>query len=183
MRELRAMGETVVDAADEMDALLDGLMVLARSDHGVSAHGVARPRQRGAAPPPAASRSSDVRVRLDLQPAGVHGERRLLERLATNLIENGVKYNAPGGFVRVRTRASEHGAVLDVENSGPLVDPRVAARLTEPFERGGRVGRGGSGLGLSIVRSVAEAHGGRLSLSPARRGRAGRARGPAGRLR
>ena len=107
-----------------------------------------------------------MRVRLELQPAGVRGERRLLERLATNLIENGVRYNAPGGFVAVRTRASEDGAVLDVDNCGPVIDPKLAARLTEPFERGGRTGRSGSGLGLSIVRSVAEAHGGRMSLTP-----------------
>jgi len=111
-------------------------------------------------------RSSDVRVRLDLQSAGVRGERRLLERLATNLIENGVRYNDPGGYVSVRTHSSEDGSVLDVENSGPVVDPAVAARLTDPFERGGRTGRSGSGLGLSIVRSVAEAHGGRMSLAP-----------------
>jgi signal transduction histidine kinase len=51
-------------------------------------------------------------------------------------------------------------------NSGPRVDPDVAARLIEPFERGGRTGTRGAGLGLSIVRSVAEAHGGRLALSP-----------------
>ena len=165
IHELRAMGETVVHAADELDALLEGLMVLARSDHGMAA---LEPLDLASVAGAAARRVSaqDVRVRLDLQPAGITGERRLLERLATNLIENGVKYNAPGGFVRVRTHASEHGAVLDVENSGPPVDPRVAARLSEPFERGGRVGRGGSGLGLSIVRSVAEAHGGRLSLNP-----------------
>jgi signal transduction histidine kinase len=168
--ELRAMGETVVGAADELDALLDGLMVLARSDHGMSA--ALEPLDLAAVAGAAARRvgCTDVRVRLDLEPAGVRGERRLLERLATNLIENGVKYNAPGGFVRVRTHASADGAVLDVENSGPLVDPRIAARLTEPFERGGRVGRGGSGLGLSIVRSVAEAHGGRMSLAARREG-------------
>jgi signal transduction histidine kinase len=163
--ELRAMGETVIHAADEMDALLDGLLMLARSNHGMNA---LEPLDLATVATAAARRvrTSEVRVRLDLQPVGVRGERRLLERLATNLIENGVKYNVPGGFVRVRTHPTAQGAVLDVENSGPLVDAHVATRLTEPFERGGRGGRGGSGLGLSIVRSVAEAHGGRLSLDP-----------------
>jgi hypothetical protein len=164
VRDLRAMGEEVLGAADQMDGLLDGLMVLAMSE---------RPRREpvdlAAAVGAAASgvRSDDVRVRLDLAPAAVRGERRLLERLAANLIENGVRYNAPGGFVAVRTRAHDGGAVLDVVNSGPAVDPDVAARLTEPFERGGRArDGGGAGLGLSIVRSVAEAHGGRLTLTP-----------------
>lgn len=168
--ELRAMGQTVVGAADEMDALLEGLMVLARSGRELpnreyvdlaAAVGAAARRVRGGA----------VRVRLDLAPAAVSGERRLLERLAGNLIENGVRYNAPGGFVAVSTsRAEDGGAVLDVVNSGPVIDPAMAARLVEPFERGGRTGRGGAGLGLSIVRSVAEAHGGRLRLTPREEG-------------
>jgi signal transduction histidine kinase len=167
-RELRAMGEEVLVAADQMDGLLDGLMELALSE---------RPRREpldlasavGAAA--RTVRSDDVRVRLDLGPAAVRGERRMLERLAANLIENGVRYNAPGGYVAVSTRAHDGGAVLDVVNSGPRVDPLVAARLTEPFERGGRARDGeGAGLGLSIVRSVAEAHGGRLTLTPRREG-------------
>jgi len=164
-RELRRMGEEVVIAADQMDGLLDGLMVLALSE---------RPKREPldlASAVGAAARtvfSDDVRVRLDLGPASVRGERRMLERLAANLIENGVRYNAPGGYVAVSTRAHENGgAVLDVVNSGPHVDPQVAERLTEPFERGGRAhDGGGAGLGLSIVRSVAEAHGGRLTLTP-----------------
>jgi signal transduction histidine kinase len=167
-RELRAMGEEVLGAADQMDGLLDGLMVLAMSE---------RPRREPvdlAAAVGAAARgvrADDVRVRLDLSPAAVRGERRLLERLAANLIENGVRYNAPGGYVAVRTRTEPGAAILDVVNSGPAVDPAVAARLTEPFERGGRArDGGGAGLGLSIVRSVAEAHGGRLTLTPRREG-------------
>jgi signal transduction histidine kinase len=167
--ELRRMGEEVVIAADQMDGLLDGLMVLALSE---------RPKREPldlATAVGAAARtvfSDDVRVRLDLGPAAVRGERRMLERLAANLIENGVRYNAPGGYVAVSTRANDGGgAVLDVVNSGPQVDPAVAERLTEPFERGGRAhDGGGAGLGLSIVRSVAEAHGGRLTLTPRREG-------------
>jgi len=163
--ELRAMGRQVIGAADEMDALLDGLMVLARSGRElpnrdyVDLAAAVRDAARRVRP-------SGVRVRLELEPAGVSGERQLLERLAGNLIENGVRYNAPGGFVAVRTASVDGGAVLDVINSGPVIDPAVAARLVEPFERGGRTGRGGAGLGLSIVRSVAEAHGGRLALTP-----------------
>ncbi len=169
VHDLRAMGHAVIGAADEMDALLDGLMVLARSGHGLPG---SEPLDLAAVAGAAAQRvrSSGVRLRLDLAPAAVHGERRLLERLAGNLIENGVRYNAPGGYVAVTTRSDSGGAVLDVINSGPVVDPVVASRLTEPFERGGRTGTRGSGLGLSIVRAVAEAHGGRLSLMPRREG-------------
>ena len=165
VHELRAMGHVVLGAADEMDELLDGLMVLARSGHGLPGR---EPLDLAAVASAAAQRvrSSGVRLRLDLAPAEVQGERRLLERLAANLIENGVRYNAPGGYVAVTTHADASGAVLDVVNSGPVVDPAVASRLTEPFERGGRTGTRGSGLGLSIVRAVAEAHGGRLSLMP-----------------
>ena len=181
--ELRAMGQQVLGAADEMDALLEGLMVLARSGRELpnreyvdlaAAAGAAAKRVR----------SSSVRVRLELEPVGVSGERRLLERLAGNLIENGVRYNAPGGFVAVQHAASTAtGAVLDVVNSGPVIDPSLAARLVEPFERGGRTGTRGAGLGLSIVRSVAEAHGGKLVVAAAQRRRARGAGHASGRLR
>ena len=166
LAEFRAMGHEIVNAVEDMDALLDGLMVLARSGHGLA--GVESVDLAAAARAAAKRvRAGGVHVRLDLEPAGVRGERRLLERLAANLIENGVRYNAPGGFVSVTTRASRTAARCSTWSTrGPAVDPDVAARLTEPFERGGRTGTHGAGLGLSIVRSVAEAHGGRLALSP-----------------
>ena len=169
VEELRAMGRQVLGAADEMDALLEGLMVLARSGRELPNRAYV---DLAAATNAAARRvrPSGVHVRLDLEPAGVSGERQLLERLAGNLIENGIRYNAPGGFVAVRTSQSAAGAVLDVVNSGPVIDPALVSRLVEPFERGGRTGRGGAGLGLSIVRSVAEAHGGRLALTPRQEG-------------
>jgi signal transduction histidine kinase len=165
--ELRAMGEGVLETVDRMDGLLDDLMLLVRSGGAVPRR---EPVDLAAVAELAARRAGrgPVALELDLRPATVRGERRLLERLAENLVENGVRYNEPGGFVAVSTRATEGGtAVLRVVNSGPVVDAARAARLLEPFERGGRAREdGGAGLGLSIVRAVAEAHGGRVSLAP-----------------
>ena len=98
-------------------------MVLARSGRELPRPRLRRPGRGGAAPPRGACAPGGVRVRLELEPAGVSGERRLLERLAGNLIENGVRYNAPGGFVAVRTSSVDGGAVLDVVNCGPVIDP------------------------------------------------------------
>ena len=170
-RELRAMGEGVLETVDRMDGLLDDLMLLVRS-------GAALPRREpvdlAAVAATAARRAGagPVALRLALSPVAVRGEPRLLERLAENLVENGVRYNEPGGFVAVETRSGEGGgALLRVVNSGPRVDAARAATLLEPFERGGR-GRDdrGAGLGLSIVRAVAEAHGGRVALATRREG-------------
>jgi len=168
-RELRAVGERVLETVERMDGLLDGLMLLARSGRPperrpVDLAGVARVAATRV-------RAADVRLRLDLAPVKLRGEHRLLERLVENLVENAVHYNVAGGFVDVRTQARDRAAVLRVENSGPVVADATAARLLEPFERGGRAhDGGGAGLGLSIVRAVAEAHGGRVALAPRRDG-------------
>jgi signal transduction histidine kinase len=165
--ELRAMGEDVLETVDRMDGLLDDLMLLVRS-------GTALPRRDpvdlAAVAGVAAERAGAHAIPLDLnlRPVTVRGERRLLERLAENLVENGVNYNTPDGFVAVETRPCESGsALLRVVNSGPRIDPERAAQLLEPFERSGRAREDrGAGLGLSIVKAVAEAHGGRVALTP-----------------
>ena len=164
--ELRAMGDGVLETVDRMDGLLDGLMLLVRSGQPLPRR---EPVDLATVAAAAARRvgARSVAVRLDLHPATVRGEPRLLERLAENLLENGVRYNAPGGFVAVRTEMQDGDALLRVVNSGPHVATETAERLLEPFERGGRARDDrGAGLGLSIVRSVAEAHGGRVALRP-----------------
>ena len=95
-------------------------------------------------------------------PAGVLGDRGLLERLAGNLVENAVRHNVPDGWVRVDTGTVDGRARLEVSNSGAPLAPDQVAGLFEPFRRYGtaRTARGGAGLGLAIVRALAERHGG-----------------------
>jgi signal transduction histidine kinase len=96
----------------------------------------------------------------------VAGHLRLLERLVANLIENAVAHNHPGGRVSVTTSTRDGRSVVEVVNDGDVLDPAVLPSLLEPFQRIDRGARGdGVGLGLSIVRSVAQAHGGAVALA------------------
>ena len=174
LEELRGMAASAVQASRRTEALLESLLILARSQRGlVRSEPVDLAEAASAAAKLAAGQASaeSVRLTLDLEPAGIEGDRALLDRLAGNLIENGVRYNRPGGFVAVRTRRPDGRAELEVENSGPVVDRAAAGRLAEPFERIERSADGaGAGLGLSIVRAVAEAHGGSLTIEPRKGG-------------
>jgi signal transduction histidine kinase len=168
--ELRGMAASVVQASRRTEALLASLLILARSQRGLARREpVDLARAATAAAELLADEASAESVRLvrELAPVVIDGDRGLLERLVANLLENGVRYNRPGGFVAVRTRRAEGGAELEVENSGPVVDQAAAGRLAEPFQRLERSADGpGAGLGLSIVRAVGEAHGGSLAIEP-----------------
>jgi signal transduction histidine kinase len=168
--ELRGMAESVVQASRRTEALLASLLILARSQRGLlHSEPVDLATVVGEVADSASRTAGTESVRLDavLEPVMVEGDAALLERLVGNLIENGVRYNRPGGYVRLRTRSGLGTAELEVENSGPPVEPEAAARLAEPFERLARDADGrGAGLGLSIVRAVSEAHGGTLAIEP-----------------
>jgi signal transduction histidine kinase len=81
-----------------------------------------------------------------------------------NLIDNGIRHNVPGGRLEVTTGVRGRDVVLEVVNGGDPIDPEQAKTLAEPFRRLDRTADG-FGLGLSIVRSVAEAHGGTMALT------------------
>lgn len=109
-----------------------------------------------------------LRLEQHSEPATVSGDWSLLERLAGNLIENAVRYNVPGGWVEVETRAEGGQAVLRVANTGPVFAQTDVGLLFEPFRRGVQErteSAKGAGLGLSIVRAVASAHGGKVEAA------------------
>ncbi|MCK6065048.1 MULTISPECIES: sensor histidine kinase [Microbacterium] len=119
--------------------------------------------------------AADVRIDTALSPAAVTGNATLLARLAGNLVHNAVIHNGTGGRVRVTTMDAPGGASLEVVNTGAVIDPAVAATLTEPFVRGAGRARGsdgpqGSGLGLALVAAIVHAHRGTLEVIARREG-------------
>jgi signal transduction histidine kinase len=165
--ELRGMGEAVRETVDRCERLIEGLLMLARSE---AAAGREEPVDLAAL---AADCITDLRARAEetevhvhdhLEPAWTRGEPALLERMIANLLDNGIRHNVRGGSLDVSTRTRDGRLVLAVANGGPVIDPAEAQMLTEPFRRLDR-GVGGFGLGLSIVSSVAQAHGGSIEIS------------------
>jgi len=117
--------------------------------------------------PLAESRGVTLQTAGDVAP--VCGSPALLLQLTTNLVQNAVVHNVPGGSVAVSTTTRPGAVVLTVENTGEELAPELVATLTEPFQRGGqrvRTGHAGVGLGLAIVERVAAAHDGTLTLAP-----------------
>ena len=93
----------------------------------------------------------------------VHGDRAALQALMENLVGNAVRYT-PYGAVRVRLRREGPDAVFEVEDTGPGIPAEERARAFDRFYRGSAAGETGAGLGLSIVRRIAERHGGQAEL-------------------
>ncbi len=170
--ELRAMAVSVRDAVDRSERLIDGLLVLARSNDRSNLERV--PCDLASAASLALDQFSEearargLRVETALAPAPVTANRVLLERLVANLVQNAVRHNVDGGWLQVHTASSDGTATVRVCNIGQVVPPEQVEALFEPFRRVGpdRTGsQRGVGLGLSIVRAVAVAHEGTVDVT------------------
>jgi signal transduction histidine kinase len=161
---LRQTCQRVLRAGEQQERLIDGLLTLARSQRGLEENEPLDLRDVSmyVLEEFEASRNGDgLSVRSELGPAPISGDERLLERLVTNLVDNAVHHNVPGGWVRVWTGVRGGRPTLQVSNSGPMVAPTEVDALLEPFRRAGTDRarhRNGHGLGLSIVAAVASAH-------------------------
>ncbi len=170
--ELQEMGSAITEAVVRSESLIDGLLVLASADAesrpGMAEVDLAEVAENEVDITSGEADGLGLRLELDLQPAPILGERSLLERLVGNLVENAVHHNVPNGWFSVKTYTEKGKAFLVVANSGPVLSSEDVERLFDRFYRPDKSRSrktGGFGLGLSIVKSVVEAHQGEVRLA------------------
>ncbi len=109
----------------------------------------------------------DLSFSLAGTPVPVLGDAVLVEEALQNLVDNAIRYGArEGGTVSVAVTFTEHAVELSVTDDGPGIPQEHRDRIFDRFFRGNEKDQRGSGLGLSITRSIAEAHGGSVELEP-----------------
>ncbi|MEO3977127.1 HAMP domain-containing sensor histidine kinase [Streptomyces sp. CAU 1734] len=172
--DVRQLGENLLEINTRHERLITGLLLLADSENEITER---LPVDLADVVDHVAARTGPEAERLGItlhpEPAEActSGDALLLERLVHNLIENGVRHNTGRGgslWAVSRTRA-DGWAEVEVSNTGPVVPPYDIPALFEPFRRLGAdrlVSAKGAGLGLSIVRAVARAHGGTVTARP-----------------
>ncbi len=168
--QLEAMALRVRRSVDRAEKLIDALLTLAISDRGqVASQPVDLATAAEDALDSAAAEISHrgLTVDADIGQAVASGDAELLDRMVGNLVDNAVRHNEPGGWIRLSTGTADGSVLLRIANGGPALAPDVVITLFEPFRRvGARTGSGagvGLGLGLAIVRSIASAHGGTVT--------------------
>ena len=152
--------EQLLAVGEQQERLIEALLTLSRSQRGLASH---EPVDLASIAGTAAAAADHDGLVFDanLQPARTAGDPRLVERLVANLISNAVRHNIAGGRVELATESRDGRALVVVANTGPRVPPEELDRIFEPFQRldGARTAdANGLGLGLSIVKAIADAH-------------------------
>src|SRR5712691_4825689 len=158
---------------DRIDRLLEAFLVLARAQHrglpGQAILPLDYMTANALTDQAAAISARRLTVQETSEPGGawVTGSAALISRMVDNVIDNAVFHNTDGGWIRIPSGTAGGRASLVVENGGPVLEQEQVRELSQPFRRVGADRTGsdnGSGLGLSIVAAIAEAHGGSLDL-------------------
>ena len=178
--EYREVIGTMLEEVDRLSRLADELLAIARAEGG-QAHYHFEPLDLAALVNNVSEQLSVLAEergqRLEVHthdPITVKADRLALRQALINLVDNAIKYSPEGTRVDVRLLRAPEAAVLEVEDEGPGIPPEHADRIFERFyridpSRSREIG--GTGLGLSLVKLTAEAHGGRVEVGPgAKRG-------------
>jgi len=172
VRTFRETCREALEESEQQEQLIDALLALAQGQRGLDQRDpvdlavitdeVLRTHQ-------AEADQRYLHLDVQLETATISGDRRLIGRLVSNLVQNAIRHNVPNGDVHIRVGARAGKAYLAIANTGPVVPPGEVERLLQPFQRlaPDRLRqREGFGLGLSIVAAVASAHDARLLVRP-----------------
>lgn len=163
----------VEEEAGRMTGLVEDLLLLARLDAGrpLARESVDVTRLLLEAVTDARVVAPDHRWHVDVPDGAVEvtGDEQRLHEVVTNLLTNARKYTPAGSTVTARAHVVDGRAVVEVHDDGPGFDDDAASHAFERFTRGdpARQRAGGAGLGLALVKAIAEAHGGTVSLRSA----------------
>jgi signal transduction histidine kinase len=168
---LRAAHERVLASGAEQSRLIDGLLTLARGQAGLETRewfDLAAVTGQVLSARQAEARDRQLTLEAELGRAPVTGSPGLAGQMAANLVDNALRHNVAGGRVQVTTAAQNGRGVLSVANTGAAIPADQVERLFQPFRTlvADRTGGDGLGLGLSIVRAIAEAHGADITARP-----------------
>jgi signal transduction histidine kinase len=167
------VGSALTDIRDEVDhltAMVDDLLLLARSDSGAVALervpvdlGDVASAGASALARPAADRGVEVVV--DPVPAEISGDPARLRQLVGILVDNAIRHAPKGSRVDVRVRTDGPDAVMVVDDAGPGIRAEDLPHLFDRFYRAPGAPGGGTGLGLAIAAWIVERHDGRIAAA------------------
>jgi signal transduction histidine kinase len=167
---LRATCQDVLAAGKGQERLIQALLTLARSQRGIDQHqpvDLAEITERELDLRRPAISARNLHTNVVLNPAPVAGDEQLIRVLLSNVVENAIHHNRPGGAIDVEVGNHQGGSSLTISNTGRPVAAEETDRLLQPFQRlhGDRSCHDGLGLGLSIVAAIATAHDATLALT------------------
>ena len=160
--------EQLLAVGEHQEHLIEALLTLSRSQRGLGSHELVD-LAAIAATAAAAADHDGLAFETSLEPARTTGDSRLVERLVANLVSNAIHHNVPGGRVELATESRDGRALLTVANTGPRIPEGDVERLFQPFQRldaARTADASGLGLGLSIVKAVADAHDATVTAAP-----------------
>jgi len=169
--QLEAMAARVKRSVERAEATVEALLTLATSELGPTAQeatDLATAAEDALDATHAAIDQRHIKVDAALEPALARGDRVLLERMIANLVENAVRHNNPGGWLRIHTSQQADKALFEIANTGPSVPADQIPTLFEPFARAKQRlnSSDGVGLGLSIASAIARAHNATITARP-----------------
>jgi signal transduction histidine kinase len=168
----RSTAKEVLASNDEQAHLIDALLTLASSESGLGERepvDLASLVEETLAGLKSEIRRLEIHIDEATGPALLEGDSVLVERLAVNLLTNAVRHNLVAGNIEVTTGTTDDRAFVSVTNTGPVIPSAEVERLFQPFQRldpRRAVDKNGHGLGLSIVRAIATAHGASITADP-----------------